>query len=81
MAGKSPSRTAIENSANARRDKSDARFLKALKGKRMTSSSIAKDLGTTSQNIQHKMQSMEERGLIRRVGFQSNATLWGTVTK
>lgn len=79
--GRCPSRAAIDNSAAARRDRSDARFLETLRGKRMTSSSIAKEMSTTSPNIQHRLQSMEKRGLIRRVGFQGNATLWDTVPK
>ena len=77
--GRCPSRAAIDNSANVRRDRSDAKFLKVMKGKRLALSEIAIALKTTSSNIQHRMHGMEQRGLVRRVGFRGNAALWAEV--
>ena len=71
-----PCREAVENSARKRQAASDARYLKALGNRSMTTSQLAVVLSTKPQNILGKLQSMEERGLVCRSGFRDHAVTW-----
>ena len=57
---------AIEAAALARTHAADLKFLKILLNKKLTTAEVAKKVNSYPQVVQHRLASMESRGLIER---------------